>query len=1364
MLFLNKYQKEELSNHEKLLEEFIEKAPFTLSSPVKKAMSDIEKKQYEKAMIRILDFFEICIPFVSFVFIRLLIGKSKNNRQIHITLENFVHRIDTKRPLSMGDWLNDLFNPLFFAAIQYLSGNELTQSFQENLLEGKQNILSGYKKTRSVVKIRNDYKAHGTSLSEEINKMVVKELEPLFLRMLYALRPLTNCHYNICKGKYEITYNNPNGWAIDLFPFVFVNDKGHRYVFQTLNGEQACFVSSSEDADRLTTYDMNNEIDKDMRIILPSFDISKKLNWEEIKKYLQKVSSDYLNMMKNEEKKYNPELFVERESLTNTLYEFWESNTTLFPLLGSAGQGKTNQLCHWTEKLLAEDKAVIIFNSSDFTDKNIEDALREVFGHRKDVIRMLDDIHLKATDNNQTIYIFFDAINECLKYSETDGKSGPLNLYRDIRRLLCQDRYTNFKTLITCREYTWKDSILPTLADDDPLLFQTGKVGGVVRGFNPEETELAYQIYQQMHQMRSSYQQLDRRVKLRIKDPLVLRFVSENFRNKELSSDPMQFTSLSLFEKTMHDVENLKAGTHQRQILERMADYMLDSYISGVPIDGISYDELLDSFSDTSSELHSLAEIVFLNKNGETTTAFNEVLGSKDRPILRKVSRADTYGQRDYIQFVYERFSEYVMGDALVRIGHNKYTNDQPLPASFYANVLKEGATNVVFVGAIRNALLLDSMRCCNFGTLIDLEKQWGEDYVVLSLVSEVINTMISENYEEEVFSLINKFLDDDDKEKRHYIEAFNKVVLMIESNKADENTMSEYRRLSQLLAPTIRIKKVASVSIINGILLTDYFNEHLYEHDALALLWKIMLDPFDEIRNDACMYAYYLSNRKYTLGFTPLEENLTVRIVKKLYANVKARGLLRNFALKTNRSKTMMFVETATRLCVLMIIDYSRNNDEKSRIIVRDMIDELKGAFNYLSGNLIFLRLFMPIFQIAMKKQITFQSDYVNNAIEYHTSWVQDTFIGNEYQGISWKHADVNELMSFAYHYQRFGHKNDSPECHSEENRFKSVHKKILSAYKTGDSFSLFVLERILVIMGTSRWQNIAPIVDTFFTDEFRRTPWFDYCQMSMLYVLYQVAYHTPEQNDQLLRIYAAEAADWTDRNKGLFRGRQSNRANPIGMYKRNVMCWYAVVYCSHSGDGFSIIGDGRPVPQFYELIDKAIDNNDKELLFHLIENISELITDMGYLKTALQLLKHILLRYNTQEKIDKLDVVKLSRGGLYQYGLVKLVSNVLSTAKNYYAQEVDAFIQKEIVSLSFPGISTYREEVLNYQPSGEKLSDLLTHRFGNFLMWGLLNVKAADDLAVEAILASTRTNGPIAWYKQGVRIFIKHFFNKKL
>lgn len=1360
---LNEYSILNTFDNKELLEQAISNLPYTLSFPVEKAMLAFNNQQYGKAMNHILDFFEISTPFVSFVFLRLLQEKSTQDQQLRTILEAFVNKIDQKRPLALGDWLNDLLNPILFAAIKYIPENPLTLSFQNTIIEKRKNILMGDKLMPSIVQIRNSYRGHATTLSENIYRDVVAQLKPRFIKMLEALRPLTLCNYDIREGKYVITYELENSWEVDLYPLVFTNEKDYRYVFHTLKEEHACFLSSNENAITLVTYDMNAAIDKDLQRILPSFDISKDLNWKEIKRFMQDESSRYLDRI-YAEKKYNRELFVEREKLTQTLHSFWNSNSTLFPLTGEAGQGKTNQLCYWTEQLIADDKPVLIFNSSNFADCTLDNMLKSIFGYsyRRDISRLLDSIHHKAVENDQTIYIFFDALNECLKYAESENEiEGPLALYQAIRRLFCASNYTHFKILLTCRIYTWKNVILPVIEDNNQIIFKTEEEGGVVRGFDREETERAYNIYQQLYQMHTSFKELDRRVTLRLKDPLILKFTSANFLGSNLPSSPERYTSLSLFTNMLDSIGNSYAGNRQREILERLADFILDLYMKGHPVDGMSVEELKMAFHDATSELHHLAQLIY--KKDGVSIAYAELLNKADRPILKEVRRADRQGEHQYIQFVYERFLEFVMGEALLRIGVKKYGEEHPLPASFFADILRGTTPNVVFIGAIRNALLKDCIVHNSFTTLISLEYQWGDDYTILSLATETINTMIRENYENELFMLMPQLLDAKD-EEHLLITSYNNVVKAIQSNQANEQIIAEHKRLSEQLTPSIRIKKLASVSIVNGILLTDYFNEQLYSHDAFVLLWKVMLDPIYDIRNDACMYTYYLANKRYTLDYTPLRENLTVHIVKEMYANIRNRGLLRNFTLKNNRSRAMMYLETASRLCVLMIIDHSRRNNEQSKKIVSDMLNELRTIFRYLTGNLYFIRLFMPIFQIAMKRQITFQSDYVNNAIEYQTFWDETTFRDNDYRHISWQRSDINIMMSFAHHYERFGHLNQSTVCKAEEKRFITFHDKVLSAYKTGDSFSLFVIERMLVIMGTSKWQNISNLVDRFFTDEFRQSPWFDYCQMSMLYVLYQVAYNTIEQNDRLLEIYANEAVDWTCRNRGLFRGRRSERANAKGLYKRNVMCWYAVVYCSHSGDNIPLPGDDRPVPRFYELIDTAIDSNDKELLYHLIENISELITDIGYVQTALHLLKHILLRYDTQEKVDALNAIHLDREGIYQYDIVRLVGNIFSTAKNYTPETIDLFIQREIVGLSFPGVNTYREEILNYHPSGENLSDLLTHRFGNFLMWGLLNVGAADDFAIEAIAASIKSKDSFEWYEKGVKVFIKYFFGVKI
>ena len=94
---------EEISDNRHLLEQSIAGLPYTLSVPVKKTVSALEKQEYGKAMYHVLDFFEISIPFVSFVFLRLLQEESERNQQVRPALEAYVNRVDQKRPLSLGD-------------------------------------------------------------------------------------------------------------------------------------------------------------------------------------------------------------------------------------------------------------------------------------------------------------------------------------------------------------------------------------------------------------------------------------------------------------------------------------------------------------------------------------------------------------------------------------------------------------------------------------------------------------------------------------------------------------------------------------------------------------------------------------------------------------------------------------------------------------------------------------------------------------------------------------------------------------------------------------------------------------------------------------------------------------------------------------------------------------------------------------------------------------------------------------------------------------------------------------------------------------------------------------------------------------
>lgn len=209
----------------------ISQLPFTLSYPIEQAATAIEKQQYGKAMNHLIDFFEISAPFCSFVFLRLLQQASTNNAAILPALRQFVDKIDNKRPLSFGDWLNDLLTPLIAAAAKHMPQSSLTKSFCDNIYIKRRNILLGSKTSASIVQLRNEYRGHSTTLSEEIYRQVVEQLIPRTQSMLNAIMPLANCSYVINRDCYKISSDATNeqpAFTIDLYPLVFCDENDFR--------------------------------------------------------------------------------------------------------------------------------------------------------------------------------------------------------------------------------------------------------------------------------------------------------------------------------------------------------------------------------------------------------------------------------------------------------------------------------------------------------------------------------------------------------------------------------------------------------------------------------------------------------------------------------------------------------------------------------------------------------------------------------------------------------------------------------------------------------------------------------------------------------------------------------------------------------------------------------------------------------------------------------------------------------------------------------------------------------------------------------------------------------------------------------
>lgn len=1318
--------------------------PFTLSHPLEQYEAQKAAGSYSKAMNYALDFFEISTQYLSLLMlgvIRQTYGEPNAN------VDAVVGKIDMKRPLSFGDWANDILPRVAQAARELLPDEPLTQAM--SALSGKKrNLLLGGKSESSIVQIRNEYKGHSTTLAEEIYKQVLGELEPRMEEMTRALKPLEDYSEEVGPERFRILHNGE--LKADLYPLVYCNEKGYIYVFQSLKDEDTAYISSDERAVTLIFDRLNPAFDTWMQRLVPSFDIAKEANWEELRDQMREYSSEYMKHMYSE-KKYNQELFVEREQLSEVFQAFADSDSRFLPLPGEAGQGKTTQLCHWTEQLLHSDDGVITFASTEFATGTLDQKLREIFGlsYKKKMNQFLLVLNEKAVAAGKRVFVFFDALNEVLAYPGTPtGESNPLALYRDLYAIFGWHELTAVKVVFTCRNYTWQNELRPEQKQQDMSLFSTiSEDEAAVRSFTDTETERAYGVYRELYQMETPFAELDRKNVIRIKNPLILKIVCTNYLGHDLPAENSQYTSMALFGKMTDDISHSYAGNRQMDILRKMAEVMLHGYENGQAQDSLLLEELRHAINRPDSPLYGVANLIY-NEKG-TTIAFEELLNKPERPVLRLIK-----GEK--VQFIYERFLEYMLASAYFQRETAGKADDEPILASRIIETMRHAALNEVFMSTLRNVLVMDFLRTGNPNTILELAGDYSDDFEVLTLVSDLMNTLVTENYERQLFDLIKILLTHVTDEQRGMVDEYNSVWKTIEANKADDGTISRYKELSASITPLMNRKRLGTGTLINGMLFTDYHNEGLYQADPYDLLYLIMDDPITEVRDNACLMIYYASNKSHTNSYTPLRENITRQVVRRMYDYINATPIV-GLANKHRRKRVVTFLEAGTRINVLLVIDGVLNqNDGANGIDIKAIFADITAVAKHLTLNFTLIRIVMPFIQMVMRRQVLFQSDYVNNVIEYQTFWENDV-VPQEGQGEQWGRNDLAAIAPFAYLCSKQG-KPDAP----SSDDFKCFVPKIVNAYLTGDSLSYFALERLLIIAGVADYSNVQPIIQALRAGSNRHSEWFDYSQMSFIYVLYQLGLKMEVLPDEVSDMLEEWCVDWTLRCRGWFKGHNSHKANSMQLYKRNVMTWYAMVYCVRHGDERD--PSGQSVPGFRKLINQAVETRDKELLVHLLNNISELVSDSGYIHTSLDLLESVMKWIPDQQTLDEFEQHLNPRYPDTKESIITLIGKILGTAKNYFPQEVNAFLTKDIINLPFPGIDKYKDEILGYNPGGERLSDLFTHKFGNGLIYTLIHEEAVDDVVVDALLAAGKASGSYKWFEEVVRIVINKMFNLRL
>ncbi len=1402
--FLHPYSADDQELYDYQLRKAYKTYPYSIISILSGYEQFLEEKNYLRAFRRYLDFFEISVQYCSSLILSIL-------RQKNIPFDDELQQVSLKiieKELSTGDWINSIFLVLLRKSVKLIPDDPFIVSLDSSLNESGGNILLGWsskkdEEYKSLPYFRNTYFGHDSSLSEAIYRDVLVKIEPRIFTMLQALAPLgkytsftrdkaideesDNKKYTIRllkgiqtgetirvstsdrldDGKYylvrkELEFGDslkPED-IIPVTPFVIYlpyqeNNEDNRttYLFQSVkagNLRKMIYISPDINAVRKET-----ELFKDLFVsFLESalgrsisdknynIAITKGKSWEEYMEIQNSLTGKFLGQMKNS-MKYDPLLYTPRKSIHEAWEHFIENNEKrAFVLLGNAGSGKTNLISNIAERLQANQAAVLTYNSKIFSLVNLETKLKEDFREPKlSGAQIIEQINKKAEENKRQIVILFDALNECLEYDSEKGSNGPVRLLQDIDRLMVKDEFRALKVLVTCRTYTWEEAIraeqnmlnLACYFTSDDIEPGEGKENLSLKGFSEEEFLEAYPKYAEKFRLKTGLETLldpdYALTKARLTDPMVMGMASQIYAGGHLPQHIRQFDSVRLFASRLEQLEKSTGGQQQVAILEEFTRILRKRRT-----DGLRLKWLYQSFDDPSSELNPFSQQLFQGNTFEWKPPVKALL---DAGVLRVEKSA----REPELRFTFERFHEFMYAKVFVSDESDHLGAGMPIPAGSYERELEELRGYAVINGALRHALVMDyTFTKGDPSTLIALAN--SPVYSAAPLVMSTLTSLITENYSE-VCAIIYQLLEYQKEESDPVEEELEEKEKLIEEGKKGKTRLSE-EEIEQLnseadellsrLSPVLQVRKIA-VQVIYEIFKSPVFEKGLYEglHSPFELLWHAMSDPVAKVRDNASLYIYYISRFDISIG---------MRILDHLSDQIMDTSMLSLVSGAKRKEFQQSFLEPAGRLSLLMVVE--RLVEHGDYELSDNIKDTWRAILKKLTLNFTLIRVVMPFLKFFLRRQATVQVAYVNNGIEYQHFWESIPPSGNKEE---WHRENFRNLVPFL-----------DPDTEGIEEYYPALYKAIDS----GDAFSYFLIERIMVTQGWADWQRILPLAQ-YVANKPANEPMLDYMQMSMLYVLFHTIEKSEYPIDEAFEIFSGLTERWSERCRGLFYGHKNSQANKGQPYKQYPLNWYGAAYCKHWGDGGIRPGDPYPLPVFRRLIEKAVTRKDKELLYYCLENIATLVSDFGKPASAIQLFEYLMSLIRHEKQIAEFDAIESTRE---EFGkdLRAALCNTIGTIKSYYPREVAHFINNRLIITGFPDMDRFREDLQTYNQSHESIADLLTHKFGNFIIWGLLHDKAVSRFFQDGFSYGVEAEDYFGWFDGIVRLSFNRLFNIKL
>jgi hypothetical protein len=1090
--------------------------------------------------------------------------------------------------------------------------------------------------------------------------------------------------------------------------------------------------------------------------------IPEPLTWRDVFKEATREADDFVANMA---KKYSSDLYVPRRSMHSALHAFLEHGERRgLVILGESGVGKTNLLCNvaaeWQREAGKRPLAVVPYYCKTFATVDLAEQIPRTFGRLQPLPDVLRDLDEAAAEVDGQVLFLFDAVNECLAQNSNPQTAftAPVQLISWIDELLVANGHDRVKVALSCRNYTWEEACSTRGHGVNSQLYFTTRdladesgenTDGISLGcFTEAEFAEAYSKYRDRYNLATELVDIIGRPfqHRQLLDPLRLRLVAECYEDNEDGIPEGHVDSLALLERQVAEIagiEEVEVRDDAATILAALTRLLWAGNFDAIPIYRIKnaveapvQQSMESAGSFEAREMMYTLRRHLYDPNGRTK-AFDALV---EEGILR-VEEATSFRE---LRFVYERVHEFLLGKEI----HAGFSGERQ-PAAV-VQILERALGSVqdyaVTWGAIRVALQLHYRTISAEATTTpstQRERISSSSFTDIlrglaasrhhngpAMVTELIEHMAREDYES-AFGMIGCLLDTPAANRSTQAdllaagEALDKLHKKLRERKkeASEATHAEYTKqqerrdiLEKELRPVVR-GKLHAIKTLVEIYRSRLYADNLYGRaNPLDLLWKALDDPLPRVRDAATRHLYYLWKADPDIATQILDRLATLcqdASFWNRYGSAHWQGRLEPCGKLAALVLCELLLEAASPL------DESTPDSWSLPVDAAEQLQRMQATWRDILrqfmvvpalGRPVVIRLVKPIVKRA-GQQI---SEFVNNVTEYRHFWEEIPQTGSGYTKQSFA-----ALVPFL-----------------DPNRrgFEAHHDLVIEGARLGDAMNNFLLERVLIAQGVTGYERTAEVVDRIYHNEHNELP--KYTQMSMLYVVFHTLDKMPAVPEGPFEQFTQYMEPWTQETAGFFPAYYHREANRGRYYKQYTLNWYGALHSKLYGDGEA------PLELFEMFLQQAFDRRDSRLFQYAVDNIAMLAADFGHWRSALRTFDFALDLFKTEDDLHRFQAVDLALPDEQQptnpgeLDVRTCLGRALGTIRGYFGREVDRYILDELRSNTLLAADDrLREELLRYDPS-ERLGDLLTHRFGNLFVQGVVSIPPVRT-EVQAILA---------------------------